>query len=144
MTSRHCAALLQLVEGGQCSASGSEDLRMPRSSDSRFSERGPGRFEVRHRDGSARGPDVYARELSNSGGPSRRFEEAPGNVSAADSILMEGSSRLELEMSRLALEEDLCPGRLRSKSCTDGKANRRPARPSSRGLYSRPFQALGQ
>lgn len=147
MTQRHIAALLQLCEGGQCSATGSEDLRAPRSSDSRsfsgqFSDRGPGRFEARQRDSSGRGAEFFPRDLSVSGGPSRRFEEAPGNLSMA-----EGSGRLELEvgMSRLGLEDDCCPAKeRRSRSCTDGvsKANRRPARPSSRGTFSRAGQSF--
>lgn len=150
MTNRHCSALLQLAEGGQGSASGSEEVRLPRSSDSRFSG-GPGRLEARLRDGSARGPDCYSKELNNSGGPIRRFEEAPGNMSLSEGMShMEQSRRLELEMARLSLDSDCIPaaashGR-RSKSCTDGvsKANRCPARPSSRGTNSRHLQALGQ
>jgi len=150
MTNRHCTALLRLVEGGPGSASGSEEVRLHRSSDSRFSERGPGRFEARFRDESARGPDCYNKELSP-GGPSRRFEEAPGNLSMVEGMShLEGSRRLEMEMARLSLDADCIPGAAshgrRSKSCTDtvSKANRCPPRPSSRGTNSRHLQALGQ
>lgn len=165
MTPRHCAALLQLVEGTTSSSSrrpppsGEDQLfgASGRSQDSRFSRLSdpPPRLEARQRADSSRGsrPEKpNSRGFNDSGGSNRRFEEAPGNVSSMDGSRLEGSNRLDLgqELSKLTLEDDrrppVPPGGRRSKSCADGGASkvpRRPSRPVSRGSHSRALQAAG-
>lgn len=159
MTPRHCAALLQLVEGGRRPPSGEEKLfgASGRSSDSRFPRPSDPRLEARHREASSRGsrPGNSSRGLNDSRDSNRRFECAPVDLSTsgADSRL-EGSSKLDLDISRLTLDDDrrAAPPRpprddgRRSKSCVDSavpKVNRRSARPVSRGSHSRALQAAG-
>lgn len=154
MTPRHCAALLQLVEGGRRPPSGEEKLfgASGRSSDSRFSRLSDPRLEARHRDASSRGsrPEANSRGLNDSRGSNRRFEDAPVDLSHSR---LEGSSKLDLDISRLTLDDERrAPPRpprddgRRSKSCVDSavsKVNRRSARPASRGSHSRALQAAG-
>lgn len=162
MTPRHCAALLQLVEGSaRKPGSGNEDMALNRSADSRFSDRLPGRFEAKNP--GSRGSDAKyvqndanIREFSTSRGSqrgSRKFErpleEVSGNMSVSDgSSRLDGASRIELDLARLSLDDDcrapVQAGR-RSKSCVEtvSKVNRRTARPASRGSHSRTLAAAG-
>lgn len=151
MTSRHINGLLQLVEGGRQPGSRGEDMPFARSSDSRISGIS-GRFEARHRDVSSRDRETESAHRKFE----RPAEEAPGNASmmSEGNSRLEGSSRMELEFSRLSLDDDCRPAQLppvtqgrRSKPCVDSvsKASRPPARPSSRGNHSRrsALQAAG-
>jgi phosphoglycolate phosphatase-like HAD superfamily hydrolase len=148
MTSRHCASLLQLVEDGRRPPSG-EDLPFNRSSDAKFSEQFS-RFEARDM-GSRGSREINGsrdREFSNSRGTPSKFEQVgtPSKFEQAPTSA-DGNSRLDLEISRLSLDDDgrpPLPGR-RSKSCADAasKVNRRAARPASRGSHSRTLQAAG-
>lgn len=160
ITSRHIAALLQLVEGGRQPASGVEDFHLPRAVDPRLPPRLEGRFEARQCEVASRGSDATSRDFNNSRGSKgseannrshRRLEEGPTSLGTSEgNSRMEGMSRieLELEIARLSLEDDCCAAQAqsrRNKTCADSgtKGSRRSARPVSRGSHSRTLQAAG-